>query len=209
MAGGGEPGQAHDVWGEQREAFAAPRDQLVEERPPSYALSGWWARVGALLLDGLIVWLPATIVLYASGAYERSQYINGAGQGTTQWSAHYGWISPVVFLAYLVATLVRRGRRNGQTLGKQIAGIKIVRDDGEPLTLGTVLIREGIGKGWLPALLVLLAPLLALALLAYWLVDYTLPLVEPQNRALHDLLARTHVVRAGEETRYFTPGLRA
>jgi uncharacterized RDD family membrane protein YckC len=99
-----------------------------------------------------------------------------------------GWLVFLLWLigggAYYAGTMTRSGRHNGQTLGKQAAGIRVVRDDGEPITLGTVASREwglkfvggvatfGVG----------------------WMVDSIWPLGEREQRALHDLVVHTHVV---------------
>jgi uncharacterized RDD family membrane protein YckC len=68
----------------------------------------------------------------------------------------------------------------------------------------TVFVREGIGKLLPGALGALSRPLLIIALI-YYLLDYLWPLWERENRALHDLLARTHVVFRDEPVRYFEP----
>ena len=77
----------------------------------------------------------------------------------------------------------RGGDRNGQTFGKQAVGLRVIRDDGQPIGLGTVLFRELLLKfviGWITVI--------------GWLVDGLWPLGEGQRRAIHDLIARTHVV---------------
>ena len=52
----------------------------------------------------------------------------------------------LVALAYLTILESRKGAHNGQTLGKQATGIRIVRDDGKQMTFGRALLREGVGK---------------------------------------------------------------
>ncbi len=75
--------------------------------------------------------------------------------------------------------MLRPGEGNGQTLGKQLLGIRVVRDDGEPVGLGTALGRDLVAK---PALGILTLGL-----------DFLWPLGERERRALHDKAARTHV----------------
>jgi uncharacterized RDD family membrane protein YckC len=102
--------------------------------------------------------------------------------------------------------LTRAGVRNGQTIGKQGSAIRVVRNDGHPVDAKTWLVREGIGKASIPGLLSLLSPIIALVVVLYLLVDYLWPLFESENRALHDLLAGTHVVRApNPSVTHFTP----
>jgi len=211
MSGSDETGAA-GLRREQQQAFLAPLSPspAIAADPAgalsgSYALSGWWARVGAVVVDSLVVVLPLAILGLVVGAYHTTHYITDSGSVGTSVTVNERWAEPLAYFLYLFVLLTRRGGRNGQTLGKQATGIRILRNDGQPVDWRTVLLREGIGKAAIPALLVFVAPLLVLALLAYWLIDYLLPLVEPQNRALHDLIARTHVVRFDGGTKYFTP----
>ncbi len=90
----------------------------------------------------------------------------------------------LVGIAYLTILESRKGAHNGQTLGKQATGIRIVRDDGEQMTFGRALLREGVGK-YLLALV---------TLYIYLVVDYLWPLWDRENQALHDKIASTHVV---------------
>ncbi|HEY0633672.1 MAG TPA: RDD family protein [Thermoleophilaceae bacterium] len=78
----------------------------------------------------------------------------------------------------------REGAQNGQTWGKQALGIRVVRDDQQPFTYGTALLRDFVIKGLLFG---------AIAVLS--LVDSLWPLWDPQNQALHDKLLGTHVLR--------------
>jgi uncharacterized RDD family membrane protein YckC len=91
---------------------------------------------------------------------------------------------------YGALTMKREGPNNGQTLGKQALGIRVVRDDGQPFTFGSAMMREIVIKGLLFSvagnLTFGLAPLLNLL----W------PLWDETNQALHDKVATTHVVRA-------------
>src|SRR5262245_43515448 len=99
-------------------------------REPEHRNAGWWPRVGAALLDGGVLWVIMILAIIVSA-------IVTGGDGDAQ-----GWIWLLLFLvgggSYYAGTMTRRGARNGQTLGKQAAGIRVVRDDGEPVTLGNV-----------------------------------------------------------------------
>lgn len=65
-----------------------------------------------------------------------------------------------------------------QTVGKMIMGIRVEAKDGKPLTWGTVLFREGIGR-FISKMLV---------------IPYLLVIFMPKKEALHDLFADTVVV---------------
>ena len=85
--------------------------------------------------------------------------------------------------------MMRDGERNGQTLGKQMVGIKVVRDNGEPFGFGWAAYREVVLKQ--------LAVNIASAIIPFlpWFLNYFWPLWDDQNRALHDMAASTHVIR--------------
>jgi uncharacterized RDD family membrane protein YckC len=126
----------------------------------------WGARAGALLLDGLIVGIVMAMVLSAVPSL-------------------VGWLLWFVAIAaYHGVTMTRSGAHNGQTLGKQAANLRVVRDDGKPVDLKTVAWRElGLkGVGWW------------LTFGLGWLIDVLWPLGEREQRSLHDLAARTHVL---------------
>jgi len=208
MAEGGEGHPPGDLRERELAAFAAGGANATDivaaaDGEARYALSGWWPRVGAMLLDGILIGVPLVIVAFATHDYTRVYVINA--NGTASWvdRFHHTWVVAAVYGVYVLALLARAGARNGQTLGDQATRIRVVRNDGRPLDIGTVIVREGFGKALIPGLLIYAAPLLALALGAYLLVDYLLPLVEPQNRAIHDLIARTHVVRLPPVEKYF------
>jgi uncharacterized RDD family membrane protein YckC len=99
-------------------------------------------------------------------------------------------------VAYLLAVLLyapllmaRGGARNGQTLGKQLIGIRVVRDSGQPVDVGFGFLREFVVKG------VLFGFIGGFFASIPTLVDYLWPLWDDQNRCLHDMVVSTHVVR--------------
>lgn len=138
--------------------------------------AGWWLRVEAAFLDGAVLVIPGlvlTVVLIAG--------LGSSPAGTLlRLLAGYGLTA-----GYSVWTMTRPGARNGQTLGKQRVGIRVVRDDGRPVKAGTVLRREVLIKGLLATV----------TLGIFGLFDYLWPLGDATNRALHDKMVLTHVVR--------------
>jgi uncharacterized RDD family membrane protein YckC len=144
----------------------------------SYVLAGWGARVGAALIDLAIAWVIAFAAVIPFSQIDdpdsTSDDINGL------W-----WLLVVVLLctAYFALTMSRKGTHNGQTLGKQATGVRVVRNDGRPIGLSTVLLRE-----------LLLKFAVGIVTGIGWIVDSLWPLGERENRALHDLAASTHVI---------------
>ncbi len=99
--------------------------------------------------------------------------------------------------------------RRGQTPGKRLMGIRVVKRNGDPAGWWRMFARETLikwflilnGLVWLPAdlLLDLLPPLLLFILNSFGIViavGYLLPLWERNRRALHDKVVGTVVVRA-------------
>jgi len=145
-------------------------------------LSTWWARVGAALLDTLFIAIPFLVaipfgVADATGLHAVAGLLIIAG-------AVWGWF------VYYPVFMQRPGVRNGQSPGKQVAGIRVVRDGGEPMTYGWALLREFVVR-------VLLFGVLGSFFFSIpWLLDYLWPIWDESNRALHDMIVSTHVVRA-------------
>jgi uncharacterized RDD family membrane protein YckC len=158
-----------------------PRPSGWEGRP----LASWGSRVGAQLIDWLVLLIPAVIlgVLLAAGLDDPSWWeIVGA-------VVLYVLIIGAVSLLYAPLLMMRQGPRNGQTLGKQLFGITVVRDNGEQLGFAWSALREVVIKNLAVGIASAIIPLIP------WLLDNLWPLWDDQNRALHDMAAQTHVVR--------------
>jgi uncharacterized RDD family membrane protein YckC len=148
-------------------------------------LAGWGSRVGATLLDSLILLIPVG----ALTALVVAIALSGSGVGAFL----VGLISTAAFLVallfYAPVLMARSGARNGQTWGKQLVGIAVVRDSGQPVDLGFAFLREFVVKGllfWVGGSFLLYLPTL---------LDYLWPLWDDSNRCLHDMVVSTHVVR--------------
>lgn len=152
---------------------------------PPGELASWGSRVGATLLDGLILTVSLVVVIAViaglAAVNETVALVIGIPLGI---AAFAGWF---VYAPYFMR---REGARNGQSLGKQIVGIRVVRDNGVPMTFGPAFLREFVVKtllfGTAGGAFFLGLPLL---------LDYLWPLWDDQDRALHDMIVTTHVVR--------------
>ena len=93
---------------------------------------------------------------------------------------------------FLLAPLfmMRDGDRNGQSPGKQMVGIRVVREDGQPITFGSALLREVVVK------MLLFETVGSLIFLLPTALNYLWPLWDEQDRALHDMIVSTRVVQA-------------
>jgi uncharacterized RDD family membrane protein YckC len=97
----------------------------------------------------------------------------------------------VGFPLYCAFTEARSGAHAGQTWGKQIVGIRVIRDNGEPIGLGFAVLRELVVR-WL------LIGFIGGFFFFPPLLDWLWPIWDESNRALHDMVVNTHVVRADD-----------
>jgi uncharacterized RDD family membrane protein YckC len=158
--------------------------ELVRHRPAmwrGYVLSGWWRRVGATLLDAFVV-IPIGALLAVALGTDLDQ-LWSESSGSDHWLATAG--SALAVWLYF-PTIMRA--TDGRALGKMATRIRVVRTDGKAMSFTRAAWREAIVKSVpsvLPGLLFMVAPL-----------DDLWPLWDPQNRAIHDMLAGTRVVRS-------------
>ena len=94
----------------------------------------------------------------------------------------------IAIVALLYAPLMM-DRTNGKTLGRMAMGIRVVRANGQPMTFGSRDAARGRRRG--AAVRLLSSLTFGLASLA----DVLWPLWDDENRALHDFIVDTRVVR--------------
>jgi uncharacterized RDD family membrane protein YckC len=143
-----------------------------------YQLGGYGNRVGAWFIDAIVSFLPMYIGIVITAATD-----SAAG-------AVLIILGIFVPFFYYPLTMMRPAERNGQTLGKQALNIRVIRDNGQPFDFGSALLREFVIK------YLLFGVVGGFFFAIPWLIDYLWPLWDEQNRALHDMLAQTHVVKA-------------
>jgi uncharacterized RDD family membrane protein YckC len=154
-----------------------------------YALAGWWSRVGATLIDGIIVGIGALLIMALFGSVFSVGFFA---------SDEAGIVSLVVglllsFVAIAIVALfyapLMMARTNGKTLGRMAVGNRVVRANGEPMTFSWAMLRE-VG---VKALLFGVAGSLTFGLAN--LADVLWPLWDDENRALHDFVVDTRTVK--------------
>ncbi|MBO9532799.1 MAG: RDD family protein [Solirubrobacteraceae bacterium] len=173
--------------------------QFSQPEPPTaggggqvFELAGWGARFGAWLVDLILIWvilLPLFGIAGALGLDTGSSSSSGSG---ASFSAADGqvlgimllWVIAVILYAPTTMALMQ-----GSTPGKRVLGIRVVRADGSPVTFGFAFLREVVVKG----IVVQSASIVTFGLGA--LVNYLWPLWDSENRAVHDLVVRSRVVR--------------
>jgi uncharacterized RDD family membrane protein YckC len=138
-------------------------------------------RLGAALLDGLIVmgmvYAPLVVGFVLGSVLERGES-SGGGLMILAGTA-LGLVGFVVWCWFTV----RYVKQNGQSIGKKILGIKVIRKDGAPVTLGRLFWLRNLVNG-----LIGVIPF-------YAFIDH-LFIFGDSRQCLHDKLADTLVVKA-------------
>lgn len=147
---------------------------------PKFA--GFWIRTVAYLIDGFLILILLSVLVgvgifgYLSGS--ESDTIGSFWYRTSE--TNWNFLNLVVFglnMAYFTFFLGTRG----QTPGKMICGLKVVRLDGSPITYVQAVVRT----------------------LGYYLNHLTLCIgflwvaIDPRKQGLHDKIAGTFEIRVG------------
>jgi uncharacterized RDD family membrane protein YckC len=154
-----------------------------------YVLASWLSRVGAALIDGLIIGAGALILFLPIGAALGIGAANDSDTGVG--AAIVGllfWVVCVTIIAFLYAPILM-ARTNGKTLGRMAMNIRVVRTSGEPVTFWFAFLREVVIKSFLFGFISSITFGLASLLDLLW------PLWDEENRALHDFIVSTRVVK--------------
>jgi uncharacterized RDD family membrane protein YckC len=187
-------------------AYARPRAGSLQATMTAdgVALASWWWRALAVIIDYAIISAIVTVVtfpiwrsLYAAIGSYFNAVVNAQRSGSAPPT-----LSPTDLIpasSQLILTVATLGvamlyhvaflRWKSATPGKLICGLRVVRvdhgHDPGPLPWSSVFIRAGI---WvLPGISSLLSLITV--------VDALLPLWHPKRQALHDMAARTQVIR--------------
>jgi uncharacterized RDD family membrane protein YckC len=161
-----------------------PREEL-SARWAGAEPAGWWQRAIAATIDAVIVGIAAAILLGLSFAP-----LNLDDGGGVAGAIVVGLVAilGITIGALLYAPLLM-ARTDGKTLGKMATGCRVVRADGRRIDFGWAALREVVVKA------------LALGILAgmtgglAYLADILWPLVDGRNRALHDIVVDSRVIR--------------
>lgn len=132
-------------------------------------------RLGAVLIDYILLICPVVISFLLGRAFNEAGAKDGANLLNST-LINSGWL---VMILLAVTNLVIFPLFTGKSLGKMLTGLRIVKADGNPPSLGSLLIRHLVGY-----------PLTALT----FGLGFLLAVFSQKGRALHDLLAGTVVV---------------
>lgn len=180
----------------------------VPQTPDGQRLSGWWRRVGALVIDNILVMVVAIVVTlpwfsdwWASYQHWVDDLMTAAQQQTQRPAIPtselaFPWQTMVVDLVLYAAYEITLVARRGQTVGKMATGIRI-RQAGQDQLLS---LRDSAVRFVVKQVRIIAAPIPFLGSLAviFTVVDYLAPLFDRMKQALHDRAAHSYVVRSGD-----------
>ena len=160
--------------------YAPPTAHVEDVAGDTPALAGRGARLGAVLLDGVIqgvAFFALTLVGLKALMPEAGP---GPGVGALALQVVIGFALFGAINGYLLAT-------QGQTVGKKLLGIRVVRSDGSRASLARL-----IGLRYVLSWVIVIVPVVGVI---YALLD-SLMIFRESRKCLHDNLADTIVVKA-------------
>jgi uncharacterized RDD family membrane protein YckC len=162
----------------------APPSAHVEDvaTPGAVELGGRGARLGAVLLDGVAIAIVFGILssVFMSGQFE---LVRTGAMSVARWTLYQGVAGFAVFLVLNGYTLATRG----QTLGKILLGLRIVRSNGSRASFARI-----VGLRYVLNNVLIMVPLVGGL---YALADCLL-IFRASHKCLHDNIADTIVVKA-------------
>jgi uncharacterized RDD family membrane protein YckC len=141
--------------------------------------------VGAQILDGLILTIPVIAIVVLVVIVAAGSEVGAVVTGLVASLAYF-----IAVLLYAPVLMKRPGAQNGQTWGKQVLGIRVVRDSGQPVEFGFAMLREVVVK------YLLFSFVGGFFFSIPTIVNYLWPLWDDENRCLHDMIVSSHVVRS-------------
>lgn len=138
-------------------------------------------RLVATIVDGIIVGVPV---------YALAAIVDSDGDWVI------GLLYILASILYAPLLLARGGDHNGQTLGKQLLGLRVVSKNGERVSFGRGMLREFVGRT-IPSFV---------TLGLYSLIDSLWCLWDGRRQTLHDKIGGTYVFNAEADANR-APGL--
>jgi uncharacterized RDD family membrane protein YckC len=152
----------------------------------TYDLAGLGSRFLAVFVDQLLQVLVVVafffgLSLWATHLPAGVHHPVDSGNAKTMEAIGMAIVVVVLFIIFFGYFILFEGLWNGQTPGKKLLGIRVVRDGGYPLDMGAALVRNLIRIGELA--------------LGYYVLAAISTILSPENKRLGDIAAGTIVVR--------------
>ena len=148
----------------------------------SIEYAGFWIRVGACIIDSIILLFIAWVIIHFSLAplglgSQVTIFPNGFIMGYKDMAAVIIWL--VIIWLFGIVYFVGFWLWRGQTPGKMVLGIKVIRTDGLPISLGYAFRRY---LGYIVSALPLF-------------VGYIWIAFDSHKQGFHDKIADTYVIK--------------
>ncbi|MGB6985121.1 MAG: RDD family protein [Candidatus Aquilonibacter sp.] len=158
-------------------------DRTLEVRTPesiafSYELAGVGSRFLAVAID-LTIQVALLLLLLWGASSTHLHFPRGAGR--VAYNIWLGGLAAILFLLFYGYFIIFEAFWNGQTPGKRILGIRVVRDGGYPVDFMASLIRNLIRVGEM--------------LVGFYAISAVVAVLSPLNKRIGDLAAGTLVIR--------------
>lgn len=154
------------------------QEPLAQEQPPEQPsqpaereYASVWTRFGAILIDGLLVFLFYIPLIAVDAMAQTESDVSAFGAVIILLTV----VGGLVFAIW--NTIVRMGK-TGQSLGRKFLNIAVLTGDGLPIGIGNAFLREVIGR-WISGLVCYIG-----YLNAFW---------DPQRQMWHDKMAHCYV----------------
>ncbi|WP_186579857.1 RDD family protein [Aquibacillus kalidii] len=146
-------------------------ETVTEPTSSNRSYVGFWMRFWAYLADIIIVFSINGILL------SPFKFINDGVDFDLGFWTLTGMLSSIVFYLYFLFMT----KKFNQTLGKMIFGIKVIREDEEPLQWSDLLFREVVGR--------FIHRVFFILVFLYVVVAFT-----AKKQGVHDMIGNTRVV---------------
>jgi uncharacterized RDD family membrane protein YckC len=168
------------ISGEHRDEFFQRLREGVTQ-PGTFVYGNFWPRFAAKFLDGLILGMAGMLINVALGLVllGTANYFTGVATAARSAAMAFQIVSNLLGIGLGLAYSMFFISRYSATPGKMALGLKLVRSDGSPLSIGRIIGRHF--AEWLSSLTLL--------------IGYIIAAFDEERRALHDRICDTRVIK--------------
>jgi uncharacterized RDD family membrane protein YckC len=153
--------------------------------PAGVVFAGFWIRVGASIIDSLIIGIPVAIIMGIVMAAAMPGIMSGPEPSPDDVAGAFGIFAIVYILIFVAAWLydaMLTASPAGGTIGKRVVGVRVVRgSDGSQLTFG-----RATGRFFAKTFITGIIPFG----IGFMMAGFT-----DRKRALHDMIADTVCIK--------------
>lgn len=174
-----------------------------------------FSRVVAYIIDWYIATMISSIpiVIITSMVNHTTIITQELNKLPLMWGVITGILAIIFYLGYYVILELKVYK--GQTFGKRILKLKVVKDDGNDVDLKTILLREGLGvmiiegylansSSYLRQIIQLFTEVNIMDMSVYLFgiisaISILMGIASPSRKMIHDYIAKTHIISTKEE----------